>query len=302
MKPTSIEDFYGEIRENIPENIYRELGHFNVFRLEDLFDETKRNHIMPYNRRSYYKISLIKGRYRAEYADKTIEIKKNALLFATPKIPYNWIALEGSQAGCFCIFTEEFLFNVGISADNFPIFLPGGVPVFEISEEQVNEIAPIFDKMESEINSGYAFKYDLIRNYVIELIHYGQKLQPTAIEPYPVPNAASRVFALFIELLERQFPIESPHQKLALRNAQSYAGRLAIHVNYLNRVVKEASGFTTTALINERVLQEAKILLKKSDWNVSEISYSLGFEEIAHFSNFFKKHTSINPLEYRKVN
>jgi AraC-like DNA-binding protein len=32
---------------------------------------------------------------------------------------------------------------------------------------------------------------------------------------------------------------------------------------------------------------------------VSEIAYSLGFEEVAHFSNFFKKHTSLSPLHYR---
>jgi AraC-like DNA-binding protein len=40
--------------------------------------------------------------------------------------------------------------------------------------------------------------------------------------------------------------------------------------------------------------------LRQTDWNVSEIAYSLGFEEVAHFSNFFRKHTSTSPLGFRK--
>jgi AraC-like DNA-binding protein len=39
--------------------------------------------------------------------------------------------------------------------------------------------------------------------------------------------------------------------------------------------------------------------LKQSDWNISEIAYCLGFEEVAHFSNFFKKQTTLAPLTFR---
>ena len=58
-------------------------------------------------------------------------------------------------------------------------------------------------------------------------------------------------------------------------------------------------GKTTTELIGSRIVQEAKILLKQTDWNISEIAYSLGFEEVAHFSNFFKKQTAVPPLTFR---
>jgi AraC family transcriptional activator of pobA len=137
-----------------------------------------------------------------------------------------------------------------------------------------------------------------MRNYVLELIHYGQKLQP-ATSLYSTHNASSHVSSLFIELLERQFPIESPHQKLGLRNAKDYAGRLAVHINHLNKVLKETTGKTTTEHISGRLVQEAKILLKQTDWNVSEIAYCLGFEQLAHFSNFFRKHTSLSPVAFR---
>jgi len=57
----------------------------------------------------------------------------------------------------------------------------------------------------------------------------------------------------------------------------------------------------TEALLAERILQEAKILLKHSAWKVSEIAYSLGFTEVTHFNNFFKKHVQLSPLKFRNI-
>lgn len=98
---------------------------------------------------------------------------------------------------------------------------------------------------------------------------------PYKVKP-PAHNASGCVTSIFIELLKRQFPTESPQQKLSLRTAKDYAQRLAIHVNHLNKVLKENTGKTTTEFISGRVIQEAKIFLKQTDWNISEISNSLG--------------------------
>lgn len=300
MQTTSLEDFYQETSQLIPEGISREIGHFNVFSSADLFARANGKPQMPYNRRNYYKISLINGRNTAEYADKVIEIERHGLLFATPRVPYNWLPHDHNQAGHFCIFTPEFLNRnqSGVVLDDLPIFKPGGYPVFQVSETEAAEINEIFQKMHREVASDYLYKYDLLRNYVIELIHYGQKLQPASVL-YSTLNASARVSSLFAELLERQFPIESPNQRLRLRTAKDYADRLAVHVNHLNKVLKENTGQTTTDLIASRIAQEAKILLKQTSWTVSEIAYTLGFEEVAHFSNFFKRQTAFTPLAFR---
>ena len=300
MKATSVEEFYKEISTSFPEEISKEIGHFNVFRYEDFIAEFKVKPVMPYSRRDYYKISLIQGKYKLEYADKVMELENNTLLFATPKVPYHYIPRDESQSGYFCIFTNEFLIKnkSGVALDDLPIFKPGGYPVFQISEEESGELVSIFKKMYKELSSNYAYKYDLLRNYVLEVIHHGQKLQP-ATALYTTHNASAGVASLFIELLERQFPIESPQQKLRLRTAKDYANRLAVHVNHLNKVLKENTGKTTTEIISSRVIQEAKILLKQTGWNISEISDCLGFEEVAHFSNFFRKQTSFAPVTFR---
>jgi len=300
MESISLEDFYKETAALVPADINKEIGHFNVFKIDDFNAGLKKSSTMMYNRRAYYKISIISGRNKALYADKEIDIEKNGLLFATPKIPYHYVPQDDNQFGYFCIFTHDFLVQnkSGVVLDDLPIFQPGGYPVFQVTEDAVEEITAIFKKMYKEISSDYTYKYDLLRNYVLELIHYGQKLQP-ATSLYPSHTASARVSSLFIELLERQFPIESPHQKLILRTAKDYANQLAVHVNHLNKVLKENTGKTTTDIISGRIVQEAKILLKQTDWNISQIAYSLGFEEVAHFSNFFRKQTALAPLAFR---
>jgi len=300
MKNVSIEDFYKGSNADRPEGISKDIGHFNVFETAKLFNKVTGERTMPYNRRLYYKISLIKGRNKAEYADKVIEIPDSALLFATPRIPYRWVPQDNDQSGMFCIFTGDFLSknNMGVNLDELPIFQPGQLPIFQLNKEDTEELDHIFRKMMKELSGDYVYKYDLLRTLVLELIHYGQKLQPLS-SFNATQSAADRISALFLELLERQFPIEAAHQRLTLRTAKDYAGRLAVHVNHLNKVLKEMTGLTTTALIGNRIVQEAKILLKQTDWTISEISYILGFDDLAHFSNFFKRKTAFTPVAFR---
>ncbi len=281
----------------MPENLQKDIGHFNVFKMSDFTGPRAKP--MSYSRKDFYKVSLVSGRNRVYYADKTVEIEKHALLFATPHIPYAWEAIDERQAGFFCIFTEAF-FSQSPLFKEFPVFQPGGEPVLHLTDEQVAALSPIYLKMFDEIESDYIYKYDLLRNYVFELAHYAQKLQP-AKTIHTDSNAAARISSLFTELLERQFPIESPRQQIKFRSAIEYARQLAVHVNHLNRALKETTGKTTSELIAERLTQEAVALLKHTKWNISEIAHTLGFEEPTHFNNFFKKRTSRTPTNYRTV-
>lgn len=56
---------------------------------------------------------------------------------------------------------------------------------------------------------------------------------------------------------------------------------------------------TPLQVIQGRIIIEAKRLLYYTKKSVKQITYELGFEDPAYFSNFFKKHTSLSPLEFR---
>lgn len=309
MKTTSLEELYTKIApvpSAVPvvlpaDNMQREIGNFNVFNVADLMRGYHDRPPMVFDRRAYYKISLIRGRSRVEYADQGAEVEQSAMWFATPRVPYRWQPHNLEQTGYFCIFTEEFLLPAkgSMALDELPIFQPGICPVFKVGDDDYAAIEAVFQKMTQEIASSYAYKYDLLRAYLLELIHLGQKLQPAPTR-LPTHSAADRLTALFVELLERQFPLAAPQQQLRLRTATDYAAQLAVHVNHLNRVLKETTGRTTTQLIGERMTQEAKVLLKHTNWTVSEIADSLGFADVAHFCNFFKRQTSLAPSAFRE--
>jgi AraC family transcriptional regulator, transcriptional activator of pobA len=308
MENVSIKEFYKEIfgQENDKlDNLFgsngsNDLGHFNVFDSEKFYHSSKNKSEMTYNRRLYYKISLIKGKNLVEYAGKTVLIETQGILFATPKIPYRYMSQDKEQSGFFCVFTKEFLSKskTGLLIDDLPIYQPNSDFVYQLTDEEYLKIEAIFKKMDSELSSDYEFKYDLIRNYVFEMIHAGQKLKPMESN-IVTTNAANRISSLFIELLERQFPIENNAQVIQLKTPIDFAKALGIHINHLNKVLKETTGRNTTEIINGRITEEAKILLKQTQWNISEIAYTLGFDEAAYFSNFFKKNTSFSPLKYR---
>jgi AraC-like DNA-binding protein len=294
----TIEEFYKRKFDWMPNNIRNEIGHFNLFPLEPV--DPGKVKPLPYKRRDFYKIMLVLGDIDVNYADRIIPIKQQGLVFSNPLIPYKCDHLERIKGGFYCIFNQHFFHQFG-NLNQYSVFQPTGDHVFDLSDEQVGQVNVIFKKMFAEIGSDYIHKYDVLRNLVFELLHFAMKMQPSAqFDQQPI-NASQRIATLFLELLERQFPIDENHPGIRFRSASDFAGQLNVHVNHLNRAVRDTTQKTTTQLIAERILQESKIMLKHSNWNVSEVAYALGFTEVTHFNNFFKKHTALSPLKFRSA-
>lgn len=267
---------------------------FNAFQIEADGNATK-----VYSRKDFYKICLTTGKSKIHYAEKSYEQEGTILFFGNPHIPYSWETISTSYIGYTCLFSEDFLkSDRSESVQYSPLFKIGGTPILKITEEQREFLNVLFQKMIAEQQTDYAHKDDLIRNYINLIIHEALKLQPS--EHFDQhKNASSRITSVFLELLERQFPIETSEKPLELKAAQDYSNALSLHVNYLNRAVKSVTGKSTTTLISERIITEAKALLQHTDWNISEIAYALGFESPTYFNNFFKKNTGTNPKKIR---
>ncbi len=295
----SLEQFYRDKYGSISEDLQKNIGQFNVFRIED---RIRTGTTSPtFIRRDFFKIMLFRGDNTFHYGNRSIPISGNTLLFFNPHIPYTYEPLAFNTGGYFCVFRDEF-FKESLRLDlaSLPLFAMGAQPVFGLDDEKTHEVKDLFEKIIREFDSDYIYKYELIKNYVSELLYMAMKLQPVS-NSLAHPDAASRITSVFRELLERQFPIESTSQRFELRSPKVFAERLSVHVNYLNRAIKKTTGHTTTGLIFERLTAEAKALLKHTNWNIAEISHVLGFEDQAHFNNFFRKQTTMSPSAFRQV-
>jgi AraC family transcriptional activator of pobA len=261
--------------------------------------------LASYNRRDFYKISFtIAGESKLCYADQApVELNRPALVFLNPLARYSWVGTSDiiDATGYFCIFDPAFLSQDRELVNKAEqLFGPGELPFFFLEEEHVSFISILFKRMREAVEDDMPNKEAFFRDH-LRLIFYEAVRLRNAHTPKKQTEPLSRLSRRFFHLLNRQFPADVPSQVITLRKAGDFADKLSVHINHLNAAVQEATGKSTTAHINERVISEARSLLQYTDLSISEIARGLGFEYQSYFNRFFKKHTGQTPLEFKSV-
>lgn len=263
-------------------------------------DQCKNNDIL-YRRRDFFKVSFLRGDYVVHYGDESIRVDGVSLSIFNPNVPYTIETLHEEYNAGYFIFSDLFYDDYFKQPINqFPLFEGDQKTVYRLDKKQEEFVKGLFLKIEAHISDTYESKYDLIRNTISELLHFACHLNP-ASERVHTFNSHERLVTIFIELLDRQFPANSGTKSNMIRKASEFAKILNVHVNYLNRVVKSVTGKSTTQYIYERYLKESIILLRHTNYSISEIAYSLGFSDASHFNHFFKSMTTAKPSDYRKA-
>ena len=78
------------------------------------------------------------------------------------------------------------------------------------------------------------------------------------------------------------------------------SGQLRLSPNHLNAICRQVADKTASTLIHERVMAEARRLLRHSSQTVGEVAHALGFADAAYFSRFFRKQAGLSPEAYRQ--
>ncbi len=282
----------------VPESISKDIK-LKGFKIHELLGTV--NHSVAHGRRDFYKIGLVNGNMTVYYGDKILAIDDAVLFFVNPNVPHSVVQHSKKTTGYACLFTEAFITGrerTGI-LKNSPLYNIDRTPLILLNKKQAMFMTGIFQKMLSVHSSNYHDKDELLKNCIELIIHEALRIQQPQ-NGLPYKNGATRITNLFMDLLERQFPIESTKEPLRLRTAQDFAGSLSVHTNYLNRSVKEVTGKPTSVHIAERISAEAKALLLYTDWSVADIAYGLGFEYPTYFNNYFKRVTGTTPKSLRK--
>jgi AraC-like DNA-binding protein/ligand-binding sensor protein len=77
------------------------------------------------------------------------------------------------------------------------------------------------------------------------------------------------------------------------------AGSIYISPSYLSKLIKAKTGYNFRHLVNMARIAEAARLLGQSDKSLAEIAFLTGFEDHSYFTKVFKRHTGMNPSDYR---
>ncbi|MBK0379305.1 helix-turn-helix domain-containing protein [Mucilaginibacter segetis] len=249
-----------------------------------------------HGRRDFYKMGLVTGEMTIGYGGEILELNGTVLFFVNPRVSRSVVRRSVNTTGYACIFTEAFMPPI---VKKSPLWNAAENPMIPLNKEQAAFIRGMFQKMMAVHHSDYSNKADVIKNCIELVIHEALSIQPPGRSPQ---TGAARLTHLFMDLLERQFPIEHTAAPLKLRTAQDFAAGLAVHINYLNRAVKETTGRPTSVHIAERIVAEAKALLQHTDWSIAEIAYALGFDYPSYFNNYFKRIAGVAPKSVRFEN
>jgi AraC-like DNA-binding protein len=78
------------------------------------------------------------------------------------------------------------------------------------------------------------------------------------------------------------------------------ARHCSISADWLGKVFKTNTGMTVVQYLTHVRLEQACTLLRRSDKNISEIAYTVGYKNPNYFSKAFAKHTGLPPRDFRK--
>jgi hydroxymethylpyrimidine/phosphomethylpyrimidine kinase len=112
---------------------------------------------------------------------------------------------------------------------------------------------------------------------------------------YPRPLLRSRsqeLYEQFVKTVDQYFRTNS--------EVRFYADQLNVASGYLAQVTRRIRSMSPKAIIDERIIIEAERMLHTTDYTIQEIAYTLGFNNQAHFSKYFKKLKGISPKQFRQ--
>jgi AraC family transcriptional regulator, transcriptional activator of pobA len=199
------------------------------------------------------------------------------------------------------MFAYYMLFNVAFIEDllplnsmqkQFPFLDYEGIPFFEFSENEAQEVEDLFLKINEEIKGKKVGLKQSIQLYInLIMIAANRSYIRQNLSKKLEPTKDSNILTRFKKLVSQYF--------ITKRQVADYAQLLTITPNHLNKIIKEQTGRTASDFIADMILMEAKALLKHTELSISEIAYQLDFTDPSHFNKFFKKGTEHTPLQYR---
>ncbi|WP_299459952.1 AraC family transcriptional regulator [uncultured Microscilla sp.] len=253
-------------------------------------------------RANYYSFLFIKkGKGNYTMDDKTFEYGNQTVYFANPGHIKSHTFYELNDAFRIAV-TEEFFRTYIHPAffDEFFFLLTEIVPPHTLSDQDFSDIEKLYKQIFLDYNSDSPYKYRVVGHYLAIILFKIKELFWENYQPLEEGNRSSHIVKTFKQNIEQHYLDLGQGKIETLFQVSDYASQQNLNTNYFNQVIKSKTGKTVSTWIAEKSISQAKALLKHSPHSIKEIAFLLGFTEMAHFSNFFKKQTGMSPSNYRK--
>lgn len=121
-----------------------------------------------------------------------------------------------------------------------------------------------------------------------EYLQRNPQYRPDEVKSYRVRE----LFNHFMMLLERDYKIS--------RDVNYYAVQMNISSKYLTNIVNQVTGHTPKTIIDQYVILQLKMHLKRTTQSIKEMAWEFHFADVSFFCRYFKKHTGLTPQQIRE--
>lgn len=169
------------------------------------------------------------------------------------------------------------------------------IPYYNIEASTSSLLAELVKEMEVEAACEGAFGNievlkSLLRIFLVKIQRHSVQDNQLVLDDLKPQH---RLFIQFRRMVEQEYT--------HLHTVQEYADRLNVAVRTLNKSVNECSQMSPLAFINDRIMLEAKRLVRYSNMMIKEIAFDLGFEDPSYFVKLFKRSTGYLPSDFREM-
>lgn len=267
---------------------------FEIHTMEWIDQNRWQQNAVPH-RHNYFVIIWVKKGAGVHLIDlEKFDLQNDTVYCITPG-QVHLLKQNGPVEGYVLSFTADFM---GTDESNFDLLFNTGLfntfshsPVIKVDAEVKDEMEDAVGRMLKEYANFFLLRSEILRGFLkIFLIYLTRQFEKANQQPAQSRNI--ELMRKFLSLLEKNYT-----QK---RMVTDYADELVVTPNYLNEVVKKISGFPASHHIQQRIVLEAKRQAAYSNVTMKEIAYHLGFDDMAHFSKFFKNASGMSFTDFKK--
>ncbi|GIZ08988.1 helix-turn-helix transcriptional regulator [Flavobacterium sp. UMI-01] len=264
----------------------------------DLYVNTFKNHLLSHSfiekphRHDFYVLVFFTSGTGTHVVDfDHFIIQSGSVFVLQPGQMHHWCLTENTDG--YIVFFSKEIYNLYFGQkgiDDYPFYSKvNSSPEIVLDKEDLKVIIPFFDALIAESNQNQLLQRDKIMN-LLDIIHIELARKYASAFKNEV-HSYNRKLTLFAILLEQKYKTE--------KAPFYYAEQLHISLKHLNRITKEVLNKTTTQVITDRVILEAKRMLMEKQFSVNEIAITLGYDDCSYFSRLFKKNTGMTATEFR---
>lgn len=269
---------------------------FYCLRLKE--NEGSINNYMPPFKKGFYFIGLVTNAGETKITYDNVDVTKldSFLVFQSLGHLYSFYR-DKSASGYLIYFKKEnFSFFRPDLEKEFPFFDLMQTNFFKINQSKYKSFSPAFeDVFAAYEQAGAGHNGRRIATLKLLTLLYQLKDFTLAFKQWEEGFNTPQQLLLqkYIQLINNFY--------LEKRTVEEYAELLNITPHHLSQSIKAASQRNALSYINDRIMAEAKTLIRHTDMNMAEIAYQLDFSDPANFGKFFKKHAGLTPLAFRNA-